>query len=379
MARKRRWEFIGVGVALAVVAGFLVVQGTRSPEQRAEGTSAVTTTPSPQAAPKQPPPWMRKLRPGERPPQFVLFSFDGAGSHDHWQEFLPLARRVNAHFSGFLSGIYMLTDDQRTAYVGPGHLPGKASIGFGGSADEVRTRINDLNTAIDQGNEIGTHYNGHFCHGAEPSVGRWSAAQWNDELDQFFAFVDRGRQQGLKVDPATIKGGRTPCLEGRWDQLLPTLAARGMDYDTSQVSDGLAWPTTQYGVWEFAMPSVRVPGLHYKKTIMMDYNFWYSLNKAKEEPARAPEFTKIVLETYERAYDAAFNGNRAPMVVGNHFNTWSGGAFLAATQQFMGETCAKPDTVCATYSEVIEWLKLQDPAVLDSFRKLPNAQVAGQA
>ncbi|GAA2970834.1 polysaccharide deacetylase [Actinokineospora diospyrosa] len=319
---------------------------------------------------------MRKLNPGEKPPQFVLFSFDGAGSHEHWQRFLPLARSVNAHFSGFLSGIYMLTDDQKTAYTGPGHKPGRASIGFGGSADDVRLLIGDLNTALEQGNEIGTHYNGHFCQGAEPSVGRWDAAQWNSELDQFFAFVDRGRAQGLRLDPKTVKGGRTPCLEGRFDVLMPVLANRGMTYDSSQVSDGLAWPTMQGGVWEFAMPSVRVPGLRYKKTIMMDYNFWYLLNKAKDEPARAAEFTGVVLDTYERAYQAAFDGNRAPVVVGNHFNNWSGGAFLAATEKFMGSVCAKPETVCASYSEVVEWLALQDPAVLDAWRKMPNAQIA---
>ncbi|SES11739.1 polysaccharide deacetylase [Actinokineospora terrae] len=372
MSTRRRWEFVVVGTAVVLAFVVLVVIGTGRPQPQGQVREP---EPHPQAS-AGPPKWMRKLNPGEKPPQFVLFSFDGAGSHEHWQKFLPLARSVNAHFSGFLSGIYMLTDAQKADYTGPGHKPGRASIGFGGSPEDVRALIGDLNTAVDQGNEVGTHYNGHFCHGSEPSVGRWDTAQWNSELDQFFAFVDRGRAMGLKVDPKTIKGGRTPCLEGDFDVLLPVLAQRGMTYDTSQVSDGLAWPTTQHGVWEFAMPSVRVPGLKYKKTIMMDYNFWYLLNKAKDEPARAAEFTGVVFDTYERAYQAAFDGNRAPVVVGNHFNTWSGGAFTAATEKFMGSVCAKPETVCATYSEVVEWLGMQDPAVLDAFRKLPNAQIA---
>ncbi|WP_018683243.1 hypothetical protein [Actinokineospora enzanensis] len=378
MAARRRWDRIVFGVGLVLVAVVLVVLGTRQPDRSDQAGLATTTsaTPSPQAAPPAPPPWMHKLAPGEKPPQFVLFSFDGAGSHDHWQRFLPLAHKVNAHFSGFLSGIYLLDDSQKADYTGPGHKPGKASIGFGGSPEDVRNLVNDLNSAVEQGHEIGTHYNGHFCQGAEPSVGRWTTAQWNDEMNQFFSYVDRAKALGLRIDPKAIKGGRTPCLEGRFDQLFPALTARGMDYDTSKVSDGLAWPTLDNGVWEFAMPSVRVPGLNYKKTIMMDYNFWFTLNKAKDEPARAPEFTAIVLETYERAYQAAFDGNRAPMVVGNHFNQWSGGAFVNATEKFMGEVCGKPDTVCATYSEVIQWMKLQDPAVLDAFRKQPAAQVA---
>ena len=62
---------------------------------------------------------MRKLRPGEKPPQFVLFSFDGAGSHEHWQRVLPLAEKVNAHVTGFLSGIYLLPDQLRGTYTGP--------------------------------------------------------------------------------------------------------------------------------------------------------------------------------------------------------------------------------------------------------------------
>ena len=44
--------------------------------------------------------------------------------------------------------IYLLTDDRRTEYTGPGNRPGKASIGFGGTAEDVHTLIADLNQAI---------------------------------------------------------------------------------------------------------------------------------------------------------------------------------------------------------------------------------------
>ncbi|WP_436493733.1 polysaccharide deacetylase [Actinokineospora sp. HUAS TT18] len=375
MNRRRRWEILALGIALMITFVTLVVVGTQRP-----GSSANTLvgTPAPQAVPHTdvaPPQWMRKIKAGEKPPQFIVFSFDGAGSHEHWQKMLPLARGVNAHFSGFLSGIYLLDDSRRAEYTGPGHKPGKASIGFGGTKSDVTNLVGDLNQAVEQGHEIGTHYNGHFCKGAEPSVGKWGADGWNNELDQFFKFMDGARDLGLKVDPRTVKGGRTPCLEGQFNVLMPTLAARDMTYDSSQVSDGLGWPTQQSGVWEFFMPAVKVPGANYRKTILMDYNFWFMLNKAKDEPARAPEFTKIALDTYERLYQAAYDGNRAPMVVGNHFNNWTGGAFMTAVEKFMGSACAKPETVCATYTEVINWMKLQDPAVLDTFRKMPNAQV----
>ncbi|MDQ3786287.1 MAG: polysaccharide deacetylase, partial [Actinomycetota bacterium] len=154
----RRWGPIVTGIALALTFLVLLVLGTAGPERPAPAGGA------PVAQGKPPPPeWMRKLQPGEKPPQFVLFSFDGAGSHAHWQRILPLAQKVNAHVTGFLSGIYLLEDSLRGAYTGPGHAAGRASISFGGTAEEVATRIDDLNTAYRQGHEIGTHYNGHFC------------------------------------------------------------------------------------------------------------------------------------------------------------------------------------------------------------------------
>jgi hypothetical protein len=119
-----------------------------------------------------------------------------------------------------------------------------------------------------------------------------------------------------------------------------------------------------------------VPALSGKKVIMQDYNLWYALNGAQEEPARDAELTDATLDTYRAAYQAAYNTNRAPLTIGNHFNDWSGGAFSRATEQFMNEVCVRANTVCATYTEVLKWMKLQDPAVLDTFRKKPHAQIS---
>jgi hypothetical protein len=363
--RARDWRPIGLAAALVITFVVLLTVGTQRPR---EDLTPAVATPGPAARD-----WMRRLATGERPPQFVLFSFDGAGSHDHWQKMLDLSQKSNAKFTAFLSGVYLLSDDQRTQYVGPGHPAGKSSISFGGPPDEVRTRIADLNTARDRGIEIGTHYNGHFCKGDEPSVGRWTIQQWRLELDQFFKFVTQAGAQGLKVDPATIKGGRTPCLEGKFDVLFQALADRSMTYDTSQVSDGIAWPVKQNGVWEFWMPQVRMPAID-KKVVMMDYNLWFALNRAKDDKSRRDEFARATLGMYRSAYDAAKAGNRAPLVLGNHFNDWAGGGFSVATEQFMAEVCGKPETVCTTYSDVIKWMDLQAPAVLQALHELPNAQ-----
>lgn len=316
------------------------------------------------------PAWMRRLNLGERPPQFVLFSFDGVGSHKHWRRVLAIAGSTGAHVTGFLSGIYLLSDDERDRYRGPGHQPGRASIGFGGSSIEVGTRIDDINRAVAAGHEIGTHYNGHFCTGAEPSVGHWTTAQWNLELDQFFDFV--AEAPGLRLAPASVVGGRTPCLQGRWDQAVPAMREHGFRYDSSRPSNGIIWPTRTDGLWEFWMPTVTVPALH-RRVIMMDYNLWHALNHVRDEPDRAPEFTADTLATYWAAYRAAFAGNRAPLVVANHFNDWSGGAFSDAIEQFMARVCGEPETICATYTEVIGWMSLQDPTPLAPYRAMPPA------
>ncbi|WP_181781152.1 polysaccharide deacetylase [Pseudonocardia pini] len=319
-------------------------------------------------------PYLRRLAPGERPPQFVLFSFDGAGSHEHWQRFREAAARSEARITGFLSGTYLLTDAEAARYTGPGHRPGQSSIGFGGTPEDVARLVADLNLARDLGHEIGTHYNGHFCAGAAPSGRDWSQAMWADELGSFRGFVESARANlGLRLEQADVRGGRTPCLEGDWAQAFPAMAAAGLRYDTSQVTRGITWPTdvvTPAGtIREYGMPTVTVPALG-RKVVLMDYNLWYVLNGARDQPARAAEFAQVTLGAYRAAYESALAGNRAPLVVGNHFNTWSGGGFSQAVEEFMGEVCLRPETVCATYSQVDAFLDLQDPAVVAGWRAM---------
>jgi hypothetical protein len=319
---------------------------------------------------------MHPLATGEKPPQFVIFSFDGAGSHDHWRKIMALAGPAEARVTGFLSGLYLVPTGEKARYRGPGHQPGKSSIGFGGSAADVATLVADLDEARDRGHEIGTHYNGHFCSGSEPSVGTWSEEMWNTELDEFSGFVEAARRDlGLGLDPVDIKGGRTPCLEGRWDRAFPAMRAHGLVYDSSRTSNGIAWPSDEDGIREFWMPIVRVPALGGKRVIMMDYNLWFTLNGARDQPERAAGFTTATLDTYRAAYAAAFAGNRAPLVIGNHFNNWSGGAFFAAVERFLPEVCVRPETVCATYSAVSAWMDLQTPDALAAWRGMPNAQI----
>jgi len=390
LGRSKRLGWLTTGVALALTLVILAVLGTRDHKQESPANvsalgAPLPMPPHPTSTPAGPTPtvpaptgdvpaWMHKLVPGEKPPQFVLFSFDGAASKEHWDRVLPLTRQVNAHVTGLLSGVYLVPDADGRTYTGPGHDRGKSSIGFGGKRQDVDLRIDYLNDVVAAGHEIGTHYNGHYCKGDEPSVGTWNTDQWNNELDQFFDIIGKAREKGFTLDPAAVRGGRTPCLEGDWKQAFPAMRAHNLVYDTSHVSLGVVWPSVQDGMWEFPMPEVRVPALG-RQVVMMDFNLWYALNGANDkEPERAPEFTQIVVDTYRSVYREAFNGNRAPLVIGNHFNEWAGSAFSNAVEQYIGEVCVEKETVCATYTEVIQWMQLQDPEVLEQFRRMPAAR-----
>jgi hypothetical protein len=319
---------------------------------------------------------MTKLQPGQKPPQFIIFSFDGAGSHERWHTFMDAAAKTNSRVTGFLSGIYLIGDSGKDAgvYTGPGHATGKASIGYGGPESEIITEVQDLNEAYSKGHEIGTHYNGHFCDDNPPGGNQWTTADWNVELDQFFTFMrDWKTLNGytdapdLTVPTTEVKGGRTPCLTGDFDQLAPAWKAHGLTYDSSIPAPytGLGWPEKKDGIWEFYMPTVYSPG--FQDTVMaMDYNFWVQFNGAADQPETAPQLRGIVKGTYDYMFDQAFNGNRAPVLVANHFNKWNGDSFNPAALDFMNEKCGQPDVICTTYQDVIAWMELQDPAVLQS-------------
>ena len=389
---RARYLVIGLVVVLAAVTGVLIYQGnqgqtagslplgvTSGASTTSEAyahdestTGAQTVAPDASRPPTNVP--MTKLAPGDKPPQFIIFSFDGAGSHERWNEFMAAAEPTNSRFTGFLSGIYLLGDSAKDAgaYTGPGHATGKSSIGYGGPESDIVTEVNDLNTAYSKGMEIGTHYNGHFCDDNPPGGNQWNTADWNNELDQFFSFVTNWKTLNgytdapdLTVPVDSIKGGRTPCLTGSLDTLIPAWKAHNMTYDSSMPApkNGIYWPQMVNGIWEFYMPQVYSPGFE-GMTTAMDYNFWAKFNGAKEEPDTAPELRDIVKKTYDFMWDQAYNGNRAPILIANHFNKWNGDSFNPVAMDFMKDKCGQPDTYCATYSDVIAWIQLQDPDVL---------------
>ncbi|MCU1370135.1 MAG: hypothetical protein JWO77_1329 [Ilumatobacteraceae bacterium] len=358
---------------------------------KATTTKATTTTiPEPEPVPYPTPPGVKvktqasgftitETSAGEKPPQFIVASFDGSGWHEKWEFWRAVQEKVPFHFTGFLSGTYLLSETTKDTYVGPGHNPGVSSIAWA-SADELPVEIDDLNEALDRGDEIGSHFNGHFCSGVASPVGSWTTADWNNEMDQFNSFitdVDANNDIDAKLDlaPGDIKGVRTPCLEGDPTQMYPAFQSHGIIYDSSVTRSGLLWPQKdeQHSIWQIGMSTFPMFGGG-RPVITMDYNFYYRQREASSEgvtPEESAADSEQVLGTYRDMYHAAFTGNRAPLILGNHFNQWNNGAYQNAMASFIKETCGKPETYCVPFIDLVDWMQAQDPAYLADVQGLP--------
>lgn len=297
--------------------------------------------------------------PDGKPPLFVVVSFDGAGDLALWAHWRKVARQVGARMTFFLSGPYLYPAARRTDYRPPYHQPGASDIGWADPGKAVR-RAAVLRQAIAEGHEIGTHANGHFC--GRDGIDRWNAAQWRAEFDAFDRMVRTGpslaagRTLAAPFDPVTVRGLRTPCLEGNRTAYRQVMRQRGMLYDASDPGY-LAWPKRVDGLWNFPLQSVQLAGTR-KNTLTMDYNFWFAQTEAHEAPAaHAPRLAAQVLATYRLALARSRAGNNPPLFLGNHFNRWNNSVYSDALTSFVRTTCRQPDVRCVSNAELVAWLQ----------------------
>ncbi|SDO52244.1 hypothetical protein SAMN04515671_1209 [Nakamurella panacisegetis] len=321
-----------------------------------------------------------KLKRGEKAPQFIVFSFDGTGWDAKWQYWFGIMQKVPLHFTGFLSGTYMLSDATKDKYTGPGHATGKSSIPWDAPSD-IPVEINNLNKSISLGNEVGTHFNGHFCDDNVPGGNQWDSSDWNNELDQFFSLVrnvdvNNGITAKLNIAAAEIKGERTPCLTGHKADLYPALEAHGMDYDSSFTRTGLSWPVKSADgkIWEMGMSEFPMHGTGHPQ-ITMDYNFYAQQEPdtvaggAAPSPAKSAADSAQVLATYEDMLKAAqTDGVNEPLIIGNHFNDWNNNAYSNAVGNFALAECGKTGVHCVPFRDLVDWMNAQDPAVLKALQ-----------
>ncbi|HUR73222.1 MAG TPA: hypothetical protein VMZ00_03045, partial [Sporichthya sp.] len=168
----------------------------------------------------------------------------------------------------------------------------------------------------------------------------------------------------LGWDSSEIVGGRTPCLEGTRSALYPAEVQSGFRYDASGVGS-LRWPRRMAnGLWDIPQQGLRMSGSG-SSVLSMDYNFYALQSGAVDgSPARRSAWYSQVLDTYRNAYRATYNGNRAPLIFGAHFNTWNGGIYADALAQFVRETCTKPNTRCVSFEGLVNWMEAQPASTL---------------
>ncbi|MEV4438995.1 hypothetical protein AB0K09_08250 [Streptomyces sp. NPDC049577] len=326
--------------------------------------------------PKQPRP--RRLKPGERPPQFVVFSWDGAGEDGQrlFSHFRSVGKKYGATMTFFLSGVYMLPEEKREIYEPPKHSDGASDIGFN-DVKGVRDTVAQLRGAWLDGHEIGTHFNGHFC-GPDRGVGTWSPEEWMSEIRQAESFVKHWKTNtGLKKEQPLpfdyskeLVGGRAPCLEGQHN-LVRAAKSMGFRYDASSSGGRQVWPRKLRGLWDFPLQDIPVPGRGFE-TLSMDYNFLANQSGTTDggDSGEREEWGEQMYDGVMAGFKRAYRGNRAPFFIGNHFESWNGGTYMHAVERAIKTICGKKEVRCVSFKQLADWLDAQDPKVLAKFRTL---------
>jgi hypothetical protein len=348
-----RW-LLSIALAACAAAGLVLATVPNDGRGHAAPVASATHTAPPKPPPKPPKP------PPVRPPQFIVVSFDGSGGERMWTYWRSVARRARAHFTFFVSGVYLIDWAQRMRYRPPRQARGTSAIGFALTSGDltVARTLRGIAAGYRDGNEIGTHFNGHFC--GPGGVDDWTAADWTSELEQFYTLLFQAGK--LPFGRGEIAGDRTPCLEGNLTALYPVLKRFGLRYDASRLAPLGRWPQHKLGIWSFPLAEIPFVG-HTFPVVSMDYIFFANL--VSLGPARSE------LETYRSLWNAfrvSYLGNRAPLSIGQHFENWESWAYDKALTRLLLNACRLPEVRCVSFRELADFLDSVPPARLRRYR-----------
>ena len=307
-----------------------------------------------------------------RPPQFVIMSFDGSKSVNYWKETRDFAKEEGLKFTYFISGVMFLSNKDKREYKSPRHPVGGSTIGFGGTAAEIRERLEQVILAIKEGHEIGSHANGHFQGGH-----KWSYKEWLSEFQKFNSLIKRSFQryegnakQAKFVNgyiDTYLKGFRAPFLAHN-SAMLKVMKKMGFTYDASKLNHKNYWPEKIGGLWNF--PIVKLRLAHSKKpTLSMDYDHFKAHSKAKNISYYSKKFEDDVVETYMQYFRSNYHGLRAPLNIGHHFSQWNKGVYWGALKRFAKLVCHMPEVKCTTYSKLVKFLEQTPKSIIKAYRR----------
>ncbi len=309
----------------------------------------------------------------DRPPQFIAIAFDNCTELERWQELLDFAAEMNrggdrVHFTFFVSAVNFVAQQHCNAYAGPRQPRGVSMIGFGGSPEDVKRRVEYVNALHANGHEIASHAAGHFDGRA------WSQVEWEREFASFDAMLENIAQNNgldpqvkLSFPVADIAGFRAPYL-ATGAGLYAVLRGRQFRYDTSGNGAPDAWPEKVGGIWRFNLARLKLANSS-RATLSMDYNFFVAQSGAKVDPRRHIFFRDQVVQTYLAYFRANYSGNRAPLHIGHHFFDYQDGAYKEALKIFARTVCGLPEVRCVTYKALADFMDGVSADVLADYRK----------
>jgi hypothetical protein len=104
----------------------------------------------------------------------------------------------------------------------------------------------------------------------------------------------------------------------------------------------------------------------------MDYNFMVNQSgtRTQGDPDKFDYWGDQMRDGLIKGFYRAYDGNRAPLIIGNHFESWNGGTYMRAVEDVVKEACNKPEVRCVSFHELVDWLDAQDPQILEKLRTL---------
>jgi hypothetical protein len=329
----------------------------------------------------------------ERPPQLIAIAFDNCTELERWNEVEQFLQAMNAeqnraHFTFFVSGTNLLSEQARNKYQGPRQRAGHARIDFGGSPGDVEARIGYINRLHAAGNEIASHAVGHFYGGRDGA--NWTVAEWTGELTSFGALFDNVASNnaisgpGFSFPSDRIVGFRAPQLSVN-PAMYEALHNLRYRYDTSWPGgeEADAWPRKNaHGTWLFPLARIEIAGMgrshHPVASFSMDYNICASQMRARgrrgdcetalSDPADIERLGDQTMETYLNYFRRNYMGNRAPMHIGHHFYEYQHGIYDKVLLAFAKTICSLPETRCVSYGELADFVDALDAQSLSTYQ-----------
>lgn len=132
-------------------------------------------------------------------------------------------------------------------------------------------------------------------------------------------------------------------------------------------------------MWDLPLQQVPFPGRSFE-VLSMDYNMLanQSVNSTNAPAYNYPAWRTQSTQAYISGFKRAYETNRAPFFVGNHFEHWNGGIYMdsveAAFKHIAQEKEKGADVRMVSFRQFVDWMDVQKPEVLAKLRTLDVGQ-----